>query len=349
MRHSIWKASRFVFIALALLPGLAHAGGIVLGVGATFPKEVYQQWGKQYKAETGNAFAYFPRGSGRGIESILAGKSDFGASDKPLTADELEKNRLVQFPALIGGVIPVVNVKGVGEGQLQLDGSTLAAIYMGKIKRWNDAAVAALNPGVALPNEAIKVLYRSDRSGSTYVLTEYFSKVSPEWHSTYGAATAIDWKVGEGADGGDALAKQFAATPGAIAYLDPSLVRQGHLNYVKLRNHDGTFVSPNHRSFAAAAVKAKWSATNGFSQSLTDQPGADSWPIVTATYVLFARTPMEVSGAEDALKYFDWTFRNGGGVAQDHGFVLLPLEAMQDIRQAWKEQIRDRSGRPLWK
>lgn len=346
-RYSTWTGLS-VFVVLAVLSGLAQAG-IILGVGATFPKQVYQEWGKQYKAETGNSFAYFPHGSGKGIDSILAGKSDFGASDKPLTSEELEKNKLMQFPALIGGLVPVVNIKNMGDGQFQLDGATLADIFLGKIKRWNDPAILSLNPRLPLPNEPIVVLHRSDRSGSTYVLTEYFSKVSAEWKSSVGVSTAVAWKVGEGVDGSDNLAKQVASTPNSISYLDPVLVQQRHLAYVKMRNHDGAFVSPNQRSFAAAAVKAQWSAANGYNQSLTDQPGQDSWPLVTATYVVMSRTPMEANGTEEALKYFDWTFRNGGEIAQNYGFVLIPAEAMQNVRQVWKEQIKDHAGRPLWK
>jgi phosphate transport system substrate-binding protein len=322
---------------------------MIMGVGATFPKEVYTEWGKQYKAETGNFFAYFPRGSGRGVDAILAGKSDFGASDKPLTQDELERNQLMQFPALIGGIVPVVNIKNVGEGQLQLDGPTLVGIYSGRIRRWNDPALAALNPQLSLPNAEINVLYRSDRSGSTYVLTEYFSKIDAEWRATIGAATAVPWKTGTGVEGSDELAKQIAATPNSIGYVDPALVKQKHLVFVKLRNHDGQFVSPTQQSFAAAAAKATWSASTGYNQSLTDQSGNESWPLVTATYVILSRTPLEVYGTEAALKYFDWTFRNGNQIAQNYGFALIPQEAMQSVRESWKQQIRDRAGHPLWK
>jgi phosphate transport system substrate-binding protein len=346
-RHSI-LTGLFAFAALAV-PSVTQAG-MILGIGATFPKQVYMEWGRQYKAETGNFFAYFPHGSGRGVDAILAGKSDFGASDKPLTPQELEINRLMQFPALIGGLVPVVNIRNIGDGQLQLDGATLAGIYLGKIRRWNDPALVALNPRLALPNETINVLHRSDRSGSTYVLTDYFSKVSAEWRATMGgASTAVAWKVGEGVDGSDNLAKQLGNTPGSIGYLDPAVVQQKHLTFVKMRNHDGMFVSPNHAAFAAAAAKAKWNATTGYNQSLTDQPGPDSWPLVTATYIILARTPMEAYGTEAALKYFDWTFRNGHETARNYGFSLIPPEAMQSVRELWKMQIKDHAGRPLWK
>lgn len=346
-RNKTWVGLNAIFM-LVLMLNQAQAG-VIFGIGATFPKQVYQEWGKQYKAESGSALAYFAQGSGKGIEAIMAGKADFGASDKPLMFEELEKNKLMQFPALIGGVVPVVNIKKIGDGQLQLDGVILADIYLGKIRRWNDQAIAALNPGLALPDEAIDVMHRSDSSGSTFVLTDYLSKVSSEWKTTMGSATAVAWKVGEGVDGGDNLAKKIGNTPNSIGYLDPSVVQQRHLTFVKMRNRDGKYVSPNQASFAAAAKNAEWSASNGFNQSLTDQIGSESWPLATATYIIISRSPAEAFGTEEALKYFDWTFRKGNLIAQNLGFVLIPPEAMQSVRDLWKMQIKDRAGRPLWK
>lgn len=335
-------------VALSMLSNLAQAG-IVYGVGAHFPKQVYLEWARQYKAETGTSFAYFAQGSGKGIEAISAGKSDFGASDKPLTLEELKQRNLMQFPALIGGIVPVVNIKNVADGQLQLDGVVLANIFLGKIKRWNDPAIVALNPGLALPKEAINVVHRSDKSGSTFVLTDYLSKVSGEWKDTVGAATAVSWKVGVGADGTEKLAQQIVATPNSISYMDLALIQQKHLAYVQLRNHDGVFVSPGQGSFVAAATNAKWNSEDGFRQSLTDQSGAGSWPITTATYIILARNPVEVSGAEEALKFFDWSFRKGSAIAQNLGFVSIPAGLMQNIRDVWKAQIKDRTGHPVWK
>lgn len=346
-RNKAWISLNAAFI-LALMLNQAQAG-VIFGVGATFPKLVYQEWGKQYKAETGSALAYFAQGSGKGVEAISSGKADFGATDKPLTLEELEKGRLMQFPALIGGVVPVVNIKKISDGQLQLDGATLADIYLGKIRRWNDPAIAALNPGLALPDDAIIVLHRSDNSGSTFVLTDYLSKVSGEWKTTMGAATAVAWKVGEGIDGGDNLARKIGNTPNSIGYLDPALVQQRHMNFVKMRNRDGKYVSPSQASFIAAAKNAEWSVSNGFNQSLTDQTGTESWPLATATYIVVSRSPAEASGTEETLKYFDWTFRKGNLIAQNLGFALIPPEAMQSVRDSWKTQIRDRAGRPLWK
>ncbi len=346
-RYSVWLGSTII-LALATFSSAAQAG-FIFGAGATFPNEVYKAWGKQYQTETGTALVYLPVGSGKGIAEVSARKADFGATDKPLSVSELEKDRLVQFPALIGGVVPVVNLKKVGDGQLRLDGSVLADIYLGKVKRWNDPAVAALNPRLALPNEPINVLYRSDKSGSTYTLTDYLSKVSPEWKSTFGAVMTLAWKVGTGAEGGENLAKQLSSTPNSIAYLDPALVQQKHLTFVKMRNREGMFVSPHLASFSAAAANATWSLANGYGQSLTEQPGPESWPLATATYILLARDPADASGAEATLKYLDWTFRNGGAIAQTLGFVPIPAAVMQNVRDSWKAQIRDRGGRPLWK
>lgn len=345
--RSVWFSLSFV-AALTTLPNLAQAG-IILGVGANFPKQVYQEWGRQYKAETGASFAYFAKGSGKGVEAIVSGKADFGASDKPLTPAELNQHNLTQFPALIGGIVPVVNLRNIADGQLRLDGVVLANIFLGKIKRWNDPAITVLNPGLALPKEAINVVYRSDKSGSTYALTDYLSKVSAEWKSTMGADTAVNWKAGVGVDGTENLTKQIATTSNSIGYMDIALIQQNHLASVQLRNHDGVFVSAQHGAFVAAAKNAKLDPATGFSQSLTDQPGAESWPITTATYVILARKPVEVSGTEEALKYFDWSFRKGAVIAQDLGFVSLPAETMQKVRESWKAQIKDHAGHPVWK
>ncbi len=342
----IWR-SWAIFAALAMLSGLAHAG-VVYGVGAGFPKQVYKDWGKQYMKETGTTLIYFGLGSGKGIETIIAGKADFGASDKPLTSEELEKNKLMQFPALIGGVVPVVNMQNIGDGQLQLDGVVLADIYLGKIKRWNDPAIAALNPRWVLPNEAINVVHRADKSGTTFVLTDYLSKVSAEWKAGVGSGTAVNWKVGEGVEGIDNLAKAILSTPNSIGYLDPANVQEKHLTFVKLRNLDGVFVSPNSKTFAAAATNAIWSADNGYVQSLTNQRGPESWPLATATYILISRNPVEVNGARDALKYFDWSFKYGSAIAQNFGFVSIPAALMQSVHDSWKLQIKDKAGTALW-
>jgi phosphate transport system substrate-binding protein len=348
MKNRLAWLSIVFFVALTSLSNLAQAG-VFLGIGGHFPKQVYVAWGKQYKAETGSTFAYFPRGSGKGVEAIMAGKSDFGASDKPLSLEQLQAHNLTQFPALIGGIVPVVNIKNVADGQLKLDGAVLADIFLGKITRWSDPAIAALNPGLALPKEAIHVVHRSDKSGSTFTLTDYLSKVSPEWKSTEGADTSVNWKTGVGVDGTDALVRELLNTPNSIGYMDIALIEESHLDSVKLRNHDGFYVSPEKSSFVAAAANAKLEPANGFAQSLTDQPGAESWPITTATYIILARRPVEVTGTEEALKFFDWSFRNGKAIAQKLGFVAIPDKIVQNVHEVWKSQIKDRAGNPIWK
>jgi phosphate transport system substrate-binding protein len=346
--NKAWKSLIIIF-ALALLSSGAQAMDVVFGVGAVFPKKVYQDWAKEYKAETGTDFIFFARGSGKGIEAASAGQADFGASDKPLTTEELKIHNLMQFPTMIGGVIPIVNIKNISEGQLHLDGAILADIYLGKIKRWNDPAIAALNPSLVLPKEVINVVHRTDKSGATFVLTDYFSKVSAEWKNTVGTGLEVSWKVGEGADSGENLGKLITNTPNSIGYIDPVQVQQKHLAFVKMRNHDGVFVSPNRESFAAAAKNAKWSAANAYGVSLTDQPGTESWPLTTTTYAVILRHPAEAKGVVDTLKFFDWSFRNGTVIAQNWGFALVPTEVMQGARDSWKAQIKDRSGNPLWK
>jgi phosphate transport system substrate-binding protein len=349
MRWNMVWTSLTVFVSLAILSGGVWANEAVFGVGAAFPKKVYQEWAKQYKTETGTDFIFFTQGSGKGVEAAISGQADFGASDRPLTPDELEKNHLAQFPTMIGGVIPVVNINNIGGGQLQLDGMVLADIYLGKIKRWNDPAIVALNPGLALPKETINVLHRIDKSGATYVLTDYFSKVSAEWKNAIGSGLVVSWKVGEGADSAESMGKQLLSTSNSIGYIDPIQVQQKHLSFVKMRNHAGVFVSPNQASFAAAAKNAAWDVANGYGISLTDQPGQESWPLATTTYAVISRNPKEVRGVVNTLKYFDWSFRTGAAIAQNWGFVSIPAEVMQGARDSWKTQIKDRSGNSLWK
>lgn len=348
MKRNAMLCSLTMFSALVLLSNLAQAAGIVYGVGGAFPKQVYKDWGKEYMKQTGATLIYFGLGSGKGIEAIIAGKADFGASDAPMKTEDLEKNNLYQFPALIGGVVPVVNIANIGDGQLQMDGAVLADIYLGKIRRWNDPAIAALNPRWVLPNEAIKVLHRSDKSGTSFVFTDYLSKVSAEWRVNIGAGTQVSWKVGEGIEGFENLAQTIFSTPNSIGYLEPIAAQEKHLTFVKMRNFDGAFVSAGYATFAAAASKATWGLSNGNALSLTNMPGPESWPLSTATYIIVSRKPAEIGGAKDALKYFDWAFSHGGSIAQNLGFVSIPAGLMQSVREAWKSQIKDRAGAPLW-
>lgn len=340
---AVWLAA-----VLALVSGVASAGAI-FGAGATFPNAVYQAWGKAYLAQTGTTLIYTPVGSGKGIAEIVASRTDFGASDKPLKQEELTQHKLMQFPAVIGGVVPAVNIRGIANGQLQLDAFTLSYIYMGKITRWNDPLIASLNPGLALPNAEIAVLYRSDKSGTTFNFTNYLSKASPEWKTAIGEGLSVAWPVGEGAEKTEGMTRKIASTPNSIGYLDLADLIKKNLVYTKMRNRDGVVVTPNAHSFAAAAASAKWSAANNFYEILTDEPGKDSWPITAATFILLERTPAIAEHAAEIMKFFDWSYRNGDKLADELSYVPLPDTVADAVRAAWKSQVQDRAGNALWK
>lgn len=343
------KLSTLVCLGMVIaLSGEAQAGAF-FGAGASFPKPVYLAWGKAYKAQSDGVLIYTAVGSGRGLAEIIAARTDFGASDMPFKQAELEKNGLMQFPTVIGGVVPAVNIKGVGDGQLKLDGATLAGIYLGKITRWNDAALTALNPGLSLPNEAIAVVHRADKSGATFNLTNYLSKASSEWKAAQGEGFTINWKVGVGAEGSEAMAQKIIATASSIGYLDFADLNKKHLTAVKMKNLDGAFVSASVNSFAAAASAAKWNAANGFYEILTDEPGKESWPITAATFVLLERTPTVTENVAETLKFFDWAFRKGDAIAVDLSYVPLPDSVADLVRNAWRTQIKSRAGQSLWK
>ncbi len=332
---------------LALVSGVASADAI-FGAGATFPNAIYQAWGKEYRVQTGTTLIYTPVGSGKGIAEIVASRTDFGASDMPLKQEELEKHKLMQFPAVIGGVVPAVNIKGIASGQLQLDAFTLSYIYMGKIKRWNDPLLVALNPGLNLPNAEIAVLYRSDKSGTTFNFTNYLSKASPEWKASVGEGLVVAWPVGEGAEKTEGMTRKIASIPNSIGYLDLADLLKKNLVYTKMKNRDGVMVSPSALSFAAAAASAKWSAANNFHEILTDEPGKDSWPITAATFILLERTPAIAEHVAEIMKFFDWAYRNGDPLADELSYVPLPDSVAEAVRGAWKLQIKSRTGQALW-
>ena len=341
MRAALWV------VILGLCSGMAQADAI-FGAGATFPNAIYQAWGKAYRAQTGTTLVYTPVGSGKGIAEIIAARTDFGASDKPLKLDELEQHKLMQFPAVIGGVVPAINIKGIANGQLLLDANTLAGIYLGKIKRWNDPALLALNPGLALPSADIAVVYRSDKSGTTFNFTNYLSKASPEWKAAVGDGLAVAWPVGEGGPQNEGVARIVANTPNAIGYLDLAILLQKNLTYVKMKNREGFAVSPSADSFAAAAASAKWSAENSFYEILTDEPGKASWPITAATFILLERTSAITEHVAEIMKFFDWAYRNGGPLAGSLNYVPLPDSVADMARNAWKTQVKDSAGVAMW-
>ncbi len=334
--------------AALVCAGTGLAAGIT-GAGATFPYPIYAKWAAAYKTETGTGMNYQSIGSGGGIKQITAKTVDFGASDMPLTPAELDKHGLMQFPTVIGGVVPVINVAGVASGTLKLDGATLANIYLGKIVKWNDPALAALNPDVKLPDQNITVVHRSDGSGTTFIFTNYLSKVSANWKSAVGEGTAVSWKAGTGGKGNEGVASYVQRIKGSIGYVEYAYALQNKMNPVQMKNRDGGFVSPGEVSFKAAAANAQWDKAPGFYEILTNEPGKDSWPISGATFILMHKMQENPATAKEVLKFFDWVYANGSQMASELDYVPLPENVQNLIRKAWKNQIRDTSGSPVVK
>ena len=313
------KLNRFLYIfGLAASLSLAvNASAINLtGAGATFPYPIYAKWADTYKTQTGINLNYQSIGSGGGIKQIIAKTVDFGASDMPLKPEELEKNGLMQFPAVMGGVVPVINVPGIAVGQLKLDGKVLADIFLGKITKWNDPALMALNVGTKLPNETITVVHRSDGSGTTFIFTNYLSKVSSEWKSAVGEGTAVSWKAGTGGKGNEGVASYVQRIKHSIGYVEYAYALQNKMTYAQLKNHDGQFVKPDDTSFKAAAANADWEKAPGFYELLTNEPGKESWPITGATFILMHKTQDKPETAKEVLKFFDWAYSSGGKMAE---------------------------------
>jgi len=286
-------------------------------------------------------------GSGGGIKQITAKTVDFGASDMPLKPEELDRNGLMQFPTVIGGVVPVVNIKDIGAGQLKLDGATLANIYLGKITKWNDPALVALNKDLKLPADNITVVHRSDGSGTTFIFTNYLSKVSAEWKSTVGESTAVSWKAGIGGKGNEGVAANVQRMKNTIGYVEYAYALQNKMNAVQMKNRDGQFVKPEDSSFRAAAAGAQWDKAPGFYKILTDEAGKGSWPISGATFVLMHKVQEKPATGKEVLKFFDWTYDKGGKLASDLDYVPLPENVVKLIRAAWKAQIKDATGKAL--
>ena len=310
----------------------------ITGAGASFPFPIYAKWAAVYKGQSGTSLNYQSIGSGGGIAQIKAKTVAFGATDKPLTPKELNAAGLTQFPTVIGGVVPVVNVPGITPGQLTLDGNTLAGIFMGKIARWNDPAITKLNPGVNLPNRAITVVHRSDGSGTTFILATYLGQVSPEWKADIGADTAIDWPTGIGAKGNEGVAGNVAQIGGSIGYVEYAYAKTNKLSHVKMVNRAGQTVAPTVEAFQAAAAGADWAeaSKNSFYVILTNQPGAASWPITATTYILVYKNPPDQAATADTLKFFQWGFEKGDQLALGLDYVPLPDAAVKSITASWK-------------
>ena len=319
----------------------------ISGAGATFPYPIYAKWADSYKKETGNGLNYQSIGSGGGIKQITAKTVTFGASDMPLKPEQLAKDGLVQFPTVMGGDVPVVNLEGIKSGDLKLDGPTLAKIFRGEIKTWNDAAIQKLNPSAKLPSQAIVVVHRSDGSGTTFIWTDYLSKVSATWKDKVGANTSVEWPVGIGAKGNEGVANNVANTKGSIGYVEYAYAKQNNLTYVNMINKDGKAVAPNAKAFQAAAASADWEKAEGFYVILTDEPGAESWPIAGATFILIHKQPQDPAAAREALKFFDWAYAKGDKMAEDLDYVPMPDKVVGAIKRVWSAQIKDKDGKPL--
>ena len=335
-------------LAVASLTTTASAADIT-GAGATFPFPVYSKWAEAYKKETGNGMNYQSIGSGGGNKQIQAKTVDFGATDAPMKGADLEKNGLVQFPTVLGAVVPVVNIEGIQPGQLKLTGQVLADIFQGKITKWNDPKIAELNAGVSLPGANITPVYRSDSSGTTNVFTTYLSQVSQEWDSEFGANTTISWPVGQGGKGNEGVAATVKQVPNSIGYVEYAYAKQNNIPYTLLQNQAGQYPQPEIKSFQAAAASANWSDAPGFGISLTNQAGEEAWPITNPTFILVHKTADKPEQTAEVLKFFDWAYENGDKLASDLDYVPLPDNVVEQIRTTWANEIKSASGQPVYK
>ena len=339
--------------SIGLAAALVTTGSVfaidMTGAGATFPYPIYAKWAEAYKAKTGARMNYQSIGSGGGIKQIIAKTVDFGASDMPLKPEDLAKEGLMQFPAVMGGVVPVINVPGVEPGALKLDGAVLAEIFLGNITKWNDAAIVSLNPGVKLPDSVITVVHRSDGSGTTFIFTNYLSKVSGNWKTAVGEGSAVSWKAGTGGKGNEGVASYVQRIKHSIGYVEYAYALQNKMTYTQLKNRDGQYVSPNDSSFKAAAAGADWENAPGFYELLTDEPGKASWPITGATFILMHKVQDKPESAKAVLSFFDWAYSNGSEMANELDYVPMPEKVQKLVRAAWKKEIKDAAGNAMWK
>jgi phosphate transport system substrate-binding protein len=335
-------------IAAAAVLGFAAQAAEISGAGATFPYPIYAKWAEAYAAKTGIEMNYQSIGSGGGIQQITSNTVDFGASDMPLKPDALAKDGLMQFPTVMGGVVPVVNLKGIAPGQLKLDGKVLAEIYLGKITNWNDPAIAALNSGVTLPDQAIAPVHRSDGSGTNFIFTHYLSSVDPEFANQIGENTSVEFPSGIGGKGNEGVAAITARTDGAIGYVEYAYALQNKLTYVLLRNNAGAFVAPDSKAFQAAAANADWAKAPGSYLLLTGQPGKASWPITGATFILLHQQQTEPAVARQVIDFFDWAYHNGGQLAESLDYVPMPATVVKLVEEAWRQHVKGPDGKPVW-
>lgn len=329
-----------VAVGLVAATTTAAFAADITGAGATFPFPIYSKWADAYKKETGNGLNYQSIGSGGGIKQIQAKTVTFGASDAPLKADQLEKDGLAQWPMVMGAIVPVVNIEGVKAGEMVFDGETLANIYLGKITKWDDAAIKKLNPNVKLPSDAITVVRRSDGSGTTFNFTNYLSKASADWKSKIGEGTAVEWPVGVGAKGNEGVSGNISQTKNSIGYVEYAYAKQNKLTYTGLVNKAGKTVQPTVEAFQAAASNADWAKAPGYYVILTDQPGEKSWPITAATFILMHKEPADKAASKEALKFFAWAFKNGAKAAEELDYIPMPESVVKLIEKTWSADIK---------
>jgi len=331
--------------AAAALPAFAAD---ISGAGATFPYPIYAKWADAYKKQTGIGLNYQSIGSGGGIKQITNKTVTFGATDAPLKGVELEKLGIAQFPAVMGGIVPVVNLDGVKPGELVIDGPTLARIFLNEIKSWDDPAIKKLNPSVNLPKQAIAIVHRSDGSGTTYNFAYYLAEVSPTWKSKVGVNTSVQWPAGIGAKGNEGVANNVANTKGSIGYVEYAYAKQNKLTYTQMINKAGKTVAPTSEAFQAAAANANWKSQPGYGVILANQPGNQSWPMTAATWILVYKQPADPVATGEALKFFAWAYKNGGKMAEALDYVPMPANVVKDIEKTWSTEIKDASGKPVY-
>ena len=335
------------FAAALSVSSLASAADIS-GAGATFPYPIYAKWADAYKTETGIGLNYQSIGSGGGIKQIEAKTVTFGATDAPLKAEDLDKFGLAQFPTVLGGIVPVVNVEGIKPGDLVLNGQTLADIFQGKITKWDDAAIKTLNPNAALPSSAIAVVHRSDGSGTSFNFTTYLSDVSADWKGAVGAASAVEWPVGIGAKGNEGVAANVSQTAGSIGYVEYAYAMQNKMTYTNMINKDGKTVTPTAAAFAAAAATADWKGTPGYGVILANEPGAETWPMTAATFILVYKKPDDAAATAEALKFFDWAYKKGDDMAAALAYIPMPDAVVKDVEAMWASDIVGADGKPIF-
>ncbi len=338
----------FVATAGMVLATAASAVDIT-GAGATFPFPIYAKWAEEYKKVSNFNMNYQSIGSGAGIRQIQAKTVDFGATDAPLSGEQLNKDGLIQFPAIIGGVVPVVNIEGIAPGAMRLTGPVVADIYLGKIKMWNDAAITALNPTLKLPADPITVVRRSDGSGTTFLFVDYLSKVSPEWKTKVGVGNAVSWPEGVGGKGNEGVSAYVQRIKGSIGYVEYAYAKKNKMSHTQLRNQAGNFVQPDDATFQAAAAGADWAKTPGMGVVLTDQPGKDSYPITGASFILMYKAQANTEKGLAVMKFFDWAFTNGDKAATEMEYVPMPPGVENQIRAVWRAEVKGANGQAIWK